>query len=51
VRKNDAYNVSLILPENSLLPRNPEYETRTLSKAEAADVTVFGRVRWRGGAV
>lgn len=34
-----------------LKARNPEYETRALTKAEAAGVTVFGRVRWRGGVV
>jgi phage repressor protein C with HTH and peptisase S24 domain len=35
----------------ALKSRNPDYATRTLTRAQAADVTVFGRVRWRGGAV
>lgn len=33
----------------ALKTRNPDYGVQILSREEAAAVTVFGRVRWRGG--
>ncbi len=35
----------------ALKTRNPDYGVQILSREEAAAVTVFGRVRWRGGAL
>jgi phage repressor protein C with HTH and peptisase S24 domain len=35
----------------ALKARNPAYDTQVLSREEAARLTVFGRVLWRGGRV
>jgi hypothetical protein len=35
----------------ALKTRNPESGVQILSRQDAANVKVFGRVRWRGGIV
>ncbi len=35
----------------TLKSRNPEYGTQALSAEDAAQLQIFGRVRWRSGAI
>ncbi len=35
----------------TLKSRNPDYGSQTLTPAEAAQLQIFGRVRWRSGAL